>query len=126
MVQKITRTFAVFAVFMLLSIVSFAQNASIKGMLKDAEGNALYNASVTVEGKSKGAMTNDQGFYEIKGLSAGTYTLIFRFMGMETIKETIALLENQSLIKDVVLQSKAKEEDEVCLLYTSDAADEMD
>ena len=116
MVQKITRTFAVFASFMLLSIVSFAQNASVKGMMKDAEGNALYNASVTVEGKSKGAMTNEKGFYEIKGLSAGSYTLIFRYMGMETIKETVALQENQSLVKDVVLQTKAKEEGEVVVI----------
>jgi iron complex outermembrane receptor protein len=116
MVQKITRTFAVFASFMLISIVSFAQNASIKGMVKDAEGNALNNASVTVEGKAKGAMTNEKGFYEIKGLNAGTYTLIFRFMGMETIKETLTVQENQSSVKDVVLQSKAKEENEVVVI----------
>lgn len=116
MVQKITRTFAVFAGFMFLSMMSFAQNSSVKGMVKDADGNALYNASVTVEGKSKGAMTNDKGFYEIKGLTAGTYTLIFRYMGMESIKETIALQENQSLIKDVVLQSKAKDEGEVVVI----------
>jgi hypothetical protein len=30
MVQKITRTFAVFTSFMLVSILSFAQNASVK------------------------------------------------------------------------------------------------
>jgi hypothetical protein len=116
MVQKITRTFAVFASFMLVSIVSFAQNASVKGMLTDSDGKALYNASVTVEGKSKGAMSNDKGFYEIKGLTAGSYTLIYRFMGMETIKETVVLQENQALIKDVTLQSKAKDEDEVVVI----------
>lgn len=116
MVQKITRTFAVFASFMLVSIVSFAQNASVKGMINDSEGKALYNASVTVEGKSKGAMSNDKGFYEIKGLAAGSYTLIYRFMGMETMKETVVLQENQALIKDVTLQSKAKEEDEVVVI----------
>ena len=116
MVQKITRTFAVFASFMLVSIVSFAQNASVKGMINDSEGKALYNASVTVEGKSKGAMSNDKGFYEIKGLTAGSYTLIYRFMGMETIKETVVVQENQALIKDVTLQSKAKDEDEVVVI----------
>ncbi|MFZ9613320.1 MAG: carboxypeptidase-like regulatory domain-containing protein, partial [Crocinitomicaceae bacterium] len=116
MVQKITRTFAFFASFMLVSIVSFAQNASVKGLVKDADGQALQNASVTVEGKSKGAMTSEKGFYEISGLSAGTYTLIYRFMGMETVKESIVLQENQSLIKDVTLQSKAKDENEVVVI----------
>ena len=101
MVQKITRTFAVFASFMFISIVSFAQNASVSGMVKDADGQALYNASVTVEGKSKGAMTNEKGFYEIRGLAAGSYTLIYRFMGMETFKETVSLEESQSLLKDI-------------------------
>ena len=104
------------SILLFLSIVSFAQNASVKGMINDAEGKALYNASVTVEGKSKGAMSNDKGFYEIKGLAAGSYTLIYRFMGMETIKETVVLQENQALIKDVTLQSKAKDEDEVVVI----------
>lgn len=116
MVQKITRTFAVFTSFMLVSILSFAQNASVKGLVKDADGQALYNASVTVEGKSKGAMTNEKGYYEISGLSAGTYTLIYRFMGMETVKQNIELQENQALIKDMTLQSKAKEENEVVVI----------
>jgi iron complex outermembrane receptor protein len=116
MVQKITRTFAVFISFMLVSILSFAQNASVKGLVKDADGQALYNASVTVEGKSKGAMTNEKGYYEISGLSAGTYTLIYRFMGMETVKQSIELQENQALIKDMTLQSRAKEENEVVVI----------
>ncbi len=116
MVQKITRTFAVFTSFMLVSILSFAQNASVKGLVKDADGQALYNASVTVEGKSKGAMTNEKGYYEISGLSAGTYTLIYRFMGMETVKQSIELQENQALIKDMTLQSRAKEENEVVVI----------
>ncbi|HSC36254.1 MAG TPA: TonB-dependent receptor, partial [Chitinophagaceae bacterium] len=57
-----------------------AQNGTIRGMIKDAGGNLLPGASVTVEGRNTGTTTNANGFYLLK-LPSGKYRLTASFTG---------------------------------------------
>jgi TonB-dependent starch-binding outer membrane protein SusC len=102
--------------FSLLSFVGFSQSATIKGMVKDADGNPLFNATVVVEGKGKGATTDDKGMYEIKGLEPGTYNLIYRFTGLLTTTESVTLTANQILIKDLTLKKEVMDLEEVVVI----------
>src|SRR6266540_2576718 len=58
-----------------------AQGGSIRGRVADAAGAALPRASVSAEGSGLRATTDDQGRYEIRGVSAGTYTVRVRLLG---------------------------------------------
>src|SRR6266508_4173154 len=58
-----------------------AQGGSIRGRVADAAGAALPRASVSAEGSGLRATTDDQGRYEIRGISAGTYTVRVRMLG---------------------------------------------
>src|SRR5213592_2221062 len=63
-----------------LPAIALAQG-SISGRVSDAAGAPLARAMVAAEGSGLSATTNDQGRYEIRGVSAGTYTVRVRLLG---------------------------------------------
>ena len=68
---------------------------SVTGQLKDAvsqETLAFANVSVQNTGNNSlvtGAITNEDGRFEILGLPTGKYTLIFSFIGYETVEKPL-------------------------------------
>ena len=95
---------------------ALAQGATIKGTVTDSLNQPMYNASVILEGQSRGALTNDKGFYTINNVPAGTYNLIFRSTGFNTITRSITLTAGQTFIADAVLISSIQEIDEVVVI----------
>ncbi len=66
----------------------FAQNTgSIGGTLTDKELNnePLAFANILIEGTTKGTTSDFDGLYEITNLEPGIYTVIFSFLGYETV-----------------------------------------
>ncbi len=57
-----------------------AQTGTVKGTVKDANGNPLAGASVTVQGTKAGTTTDAGGNYSLK-LPPGKYTLTVSFVG---------------------------------------------
>jgi hypothetical protein len=70
---------------------------AVSGYVRDsANGESLIGASVTVEGLQEGVTTNSYGFYSLS-LAPGTYTLIFSFLGYQTVRRTVQLRQHISL-----------------------------
>ncbi|WP_251981366.1 carboxypeptidase-like regulatory domain-containing protein, partial [Salinibacter ruber] len=66
------------------------ESASLSGYVRDAEtGETLIQASALVKGTSRGAATNSEGYYTIQDLSAGTYTIVFSYIGYQNRVEKI-------------------------------------
>jgi iron complex outermembrane receptor protein len=65
---------------MVLPVLLSAQG-SIRGRVTDAAGAPLARASISAEGSGLRAESDEQGRYEIRDLSAGTYTVRVRMLG---------------------------------------------
>jgi len=97
--------------------ITFAQNYSLSGYIKDkASGEALIGATIFASEISRGASTNNYGYYSVI-IPQGEYTLRFSFMGYETIEQKISLnknttisleLEESSILTDEVVISAEK------------------
>ena len=73
----------------LVSSASFAQGTgSISGLLTDKEtgDQPLPFANVTIKGTTKGTTTDFDGLYQIENIEPGTYTVVFSFVGYETLE----------------------------------------
>src|SRR5436309_3983523 len=68
------------AVLSVLPSVALAQGA-IRGRVADAAGAPLTRATITADAPGLRATSDDQGRYEIRGISAGTYTVRVRVLG---------------------------------------------
>ena len=101
--------FSLFLLFLLCSMVTFAQAVKVEGTVKDATGNSIPGVTVMVKGTKKGVATNDLGRFSIQ--AEKTDVLVFSFTGFTTKEETVGprttidltLLENISTLNDVVV-----------------------
>lgn len=92
------------------------QGYTISGTIKDAEtGETLLGANVIVVGESKGATTNEYGFYSLT-LPRGNYTLQISYLGY--ISQDLALDLNNDIKRNFELQPSSNALDEV--VVTSD------
>jgi iron complex outermembrane receptor protein len=115
MQKKTTTSFFVFLVFFSFSIVAFAQTG-IRGIITDAAGTPLFNASVLVEGQGKGAVSDDKGYYEITGLKAGNYNLVYKFMGFSPQNDQVTVVANQMTTNDFQFASKIQDVGDVVVI----------
>lgn len=95
------------ACILVLALVSvaYAQNASVSGTVRDQDGAGLPGATVLIEGKQKGAFSDEEGQYTITGLPAGEHTLVISYSGMEKFQRRIVLAEGQALTVDADMES---------------------
>jgi hypothetical protein len=65
-----------FLVFFLISVTAVAQNGTISGKVADSNsGEVIPGAKISIEGMSKGAMTDLDGLFTIQQLPEGKYSL---------------------------------------------------
>src|SRR6266566_2752836 len=76
--RRVEKTLAVLCV---VPAVLLAQNGAIRGRIADAAGAPLARATISAEGSGLHATSDEQGRYEIRSLSAGTYTVRVRLLG---------------------------------------------
>ena len=78
--------------FACLPAVALAQGGAIRGRVADATGQPLARATILIDGSALNATSNDQGRYEIRGVSAGTYTVRARLLGFvsQSARVTVA------------------------------------
>src|SRR5687768_10096376 len=89
-------------VFLFSFLFSIAQTVTIRGTVKDANGQALSGASVQVQGKRLGTMTDNAGVYQLS-LSAGRYTLIVSYAG--SVTQRVELNAENGAQQDIVMAS---------------------
>lgn len=80
--------------FAFYSLGSYAQ--TISGIVSDAEG-PLPAASVIIKGTKTGVATDAKGYFEIKGLKAGQYTVVVSILGYTPVSKVISLQANEQL-----------------------------
>ncbi|MDR7372528.1 TonB-dependent receptor domain-containing protein [Flavobacterium aquidurense] len=110
--------------------ISIAQNkGTISGVLTDKEMNneVLPFANVLIKGTNISANTDIDGKYSIN-VNPGTYTVIFSFVGYESVEKPVTVKANETItvnqvlssggytLKDVVVKSTANREKETALL----------
>ena len=115
MQKKTTTSFFALLMFFSFSVLAVAQTG-IRGTITDAAGVPLFNASVLVEGQGKGAVSNDKGYYEITGLKAGTYNLVYKFMGFTPQSDQVTVVANQMVTNDFQFASKTQDVSDVVVI----------
>ncbi|MEO5682182.1 MAG: TonB-dependent receptor [Chitinophagaceae bacterium] len=112
------------ACMLMVLLLSFqwlsAQTGTVKGTVKDANGNPLAGASVTVPGKKTGTTTDANGNYSLK-LPPGKYEILVSFVGQSpqsmhvtvtdggTTEQNFATTEMADLSSVVVIGSRTRD-----------------
>jgi TonB-linked SusC/RagA family outer membrane protein len=97
----------IFILFMIMSIISNAQQSDITGKVTGSDGLGIPGANVFIKGTSAGTITNPDGEYTIKAENG--QILVYSFIGY-TSQEVV--FSGQSTI-NIVLDEEAQAIDEV-------------
>jgi hypothetical protein len=126
--MKFNLKFLLFTLF--ICTISIAQNkGTISGTLTDKESNnqPLPFANVLLKGTNISANTDIDGKYSLS-VNPGNYTVIFSFVGYESVEKPVNVTAGQTVtanqvlssggytLKDVVVKSTANREKETALL----------
>lgn len=85
-----------FGLLLLATVQLTAQETGrIMGELKDKDFNdePLAFANILIDGTTKGTTSDFDGLYEIANVEPGTYTVVYSFLGYETITKTDVIVE---------------------------------
>src|SRR6186997_2978487 len=96
------KALTLFLFFVCSSMIMLAQNGTVAGTVKDADGSILANASVVVQAGKAGTRTEADGKYSLS-LPAGTYVLIASFTGKTIDQKTVKVIAGESAIADFTL-----------------------
>ena len=92
----------------LLATTAFAQESGLKGRVLSRNGRAAVgNVAVTIEGTTFKAQTNDEGYFELKGVPAGDYKLSFIAPEFENLDIVVKVENGVKDINAVIVVPKA-------------------
>ena len=104
----------------LASHIGYSQgdNHTISGYIKDAaNGETIIGANVYIEEIGSGTVSNEYGFYSVN-LPAGSYTLIFSYVGFDTRMEKVTIDQDIKLDMEIGVESQELQE----VVISSEAA----
>ena len=100
--------FLLIATMTLLASTVLAQESGLKGRVLSRNGRAAVgNAAVTIEGTDFKATTNDEGYFELKGVPAGNYKLSFAAPEFENLDIVVKVENGVKDINAVIVVPKA-------------------
>lgn len=77
----------------------FAQtNSKISGKVTDSEGNPLIGANIYLPDIKNGAVTNNEGYFEVTNIPKGKYHLTASYIGYQTVEREVNT-EDKTLVK---------------------------
>ncbi|MCK4813952.1 MAG: carboxypeptidase-like regulatory domain-containing protein, partial [Candidatus Marinimicrobia bacterium] len=94
-------------VFCMITATLFAQSASIRGVITDAEtGEAMIGVNIVLRGTYYGAATSLDGSYIITGMGPGTYDMVVSMIGYKQyLYGGIELTQGQSMRINIKLET---------------------
>ena len=100
--------FLLIAAMTLLASTVFAQEGGLKGRVLSRHGrSAVGNAEVTIAGTDFKVLTNDEGYFELKGVPAGNYKLSFAAPEFENLEIVVKIENDVKDINAVIVAPKA-------------------
>ncbi|MCF2442819.1 TonB-dependent receptor [Dyadobacter sp. CY345] len=104
------------ACFVLLAAsISHAQTGSIKGQVNTSDGKPAQHVSIGIRGIKIGAISNENGNFEINKVKVGTYTVLASYVGLETLEKEVEVIEGQTSEINFTLSETANQLSEVVI-----------
>ncbi len=83
-------------------IIFLCVGAGVRGTIKASDGSMLPYTTIYVKETGTGTVSNQDGFYEVS-LPAGTYSLVYQYLGYETQEHTLTIGSTFQVL-DIVLR----------------------
>ena len=92
-------------IFTLVQNFNAQDKGTIRGFVYDSKTKyPLFNANVWIEGTNRGDVSDFKGYFELKNLEPGSYTLVFSYVGYKQERRKVELDKGEVKTVDVYLE----------------------
>lgn len=113
LLEKTRMLFLLTLILLFTALTVSAQNAGIKGVVKDASGNALSGATIKIDRKS--TLSDNDGNYSVR-LNAGRYELSVSYVGKIPQAIPVEITDNNIEELNITLLDAAISQEEVVVV----------
>ena len=92
---------------LLFSVVTFSQNSSFSGVVSNQFNQPIEYVNISLEGKTKGAITDQDGVFKITNLKKGAYTIVASYVGYYDLKKEININEDENITVNFSLNEQS-------------------
>lgn len=92
------------------------QNGTVKGRITTSDHKPAGYVSVSLSGSKNGAITNENGDYQINKIKPGSYILKVSAVGLRSQEKTVVVGSGETVIADFVLTEGSGQLQEVIIL----------
>ena len=108
------KIFSLFVLMLMMSVDSFAQNATIRGFVYEKEtGEPVIFTNVYLLGTTYGAATDVNGYFAISQIPPGNYLLMVTYLGYDTLKMDVSVKANEIISEKLMLEKGSYTLDQV-------------
>ena len=106
----------ILSIVFIFPIILFSQvDGKLNGYIYDSKSQLpLLGANVIVEGTKKGAISDENGFFEITDITPNSYNLSISYIGYQS-----------KIIYNIIIKSKGNQTLEILLIESSEKLDEI-
>ena len=117
---------AFLCLFCIVSL-SFGQSTygSIEGIVVDNHNNPLISADILLPALERGASTNREGKFQIKQIPAGTFKVVARYIGYQSITQDITVVGGKSSQMQFFLHQSVLESEPIVVTGSPIASDPL-
>ncbi|MCY7353432.1 MAG: TonB-dependent receptor [Cytophagaceae bacterium] len=87
----------------------------MRGRVNTQDGQPAAYVSVLPKGTTKGTLTNADGTYLLRNVKEGNYTLLTRFVGLQTQEKAVSIISGQTAELNFTLLETAQQLSEVVI-----------
>jgi iron complex outermembrane receptor protein len=84
-----------------------AQGGTVRGRVADSSGGPVVRATLSVDGTTLRAVTNERGEYALTGVPVGSWTMRVRALGYAPQAVSLTVAAGQIVAQDITLASQA-------------------
>ncbi len=104
---------SVLLVFVLMIKLTQAQTGAITGKVTTSDGKAVEFVNVVLKGTQSGTGTDKNGFFEIKNIPPGKYTVSASLVGLNTLEQQVEVKPNEVANIDFMFKESAHQLTEI-------------
>jgi len=106
------KTYIFLLVLLCNSLITYPQG-NLRGVVTDENKQPLTGVTIYIESLNRGALSNDDGTYELTGLETGNQQVSYRMVGMQTISQTVLIESGTTTTLHIVLKDDVNKLDEI-------------
>ncbi|OLY94913.1 TonB-dependent siderophore receptor [Cnuella takakiae] len=91
------------------------KNGIIEGRILTTDGQPAAGVSVDLRGTGKGTVTDENGFFQLRNVKPGNYTLVVSFVGLKTQEQEVQVKEAATAQYSLNLQEDSRHLQEVTI-----------